>query len=90
MLKYLFFAYLIIINAASFLLMLIDKQKAKRGKWRIPERTLLGAAILGGSIGAILGMNLCRHKTKHPKFSIGLPLILAVQCIALVFLAAKM
>lgn len=89
MLRYIFPAYLIIINAAAFLLMLIDKQKAKRGKWRIPEKTLLGAALLGGSIGAILGMNLFRHKTKHPKFSVGLPLILAGQCIALVFLLAR-
>lgn len=79
MLKYLIPAYLIIINAAALLLMLIDKQKAKHGKWRISEKTLIGAALLGGSIGAILGMNIFRHKTKHPKFSIGLPLILAVQ-----------
>lgn len=89
MLKYIFPAYLIIINAAAFLLMLTDKQKAKRGKWRIPEKTLLGTALLGGSIGAILGMNLFRHKTKHPKFSVGLPLILAGQCIVLIFLLAK-
>lgn len=79
MLKHLISAYLIIINAAALLLMLIDKQKAKHGKWRISEKTLIGAALLGGSIGAILGMNFFRHKTKHPKFSIGLPLILAVQ-----------
>ena len=79
MLKYLIPAYLIIINAAALLLMLIDKQKAKHGKWRISEKTLIGAALLGGSIGAILGMNIFRHKTKHPKFFIGLPLILAVQ-----------
>ena len=79
MLKHLIPAYLIIINAAALLLMLIDKQKAKHGKWRISEKTLIGAALLGGSIGAILGMNIFRHKTKHPKFSIGLPLILAVQ-----------
>lgn len=89
MLKYIFPAYLIIINAAAFLLMLIDKQKAKREKWRIPEKTLLGAALLGGSIGAILGMNLFRHKTMHPKFSVGLPLILAGQCIVLIFLLEK-
>lgn len=79
MLKHLIPAYLIIINAAALLLMLIDKQKAKHGKWRISEKTLIGTALLGGSIGAILGMNIFRHKTKHPKFSIGLPLILAVQ-----------
>lgn len=79
MLKYLFLAYLIIINAAAFLLMLIDKQKAKHRRWRIPEKTLIVSALLGGSIGAIMGMNHFRHKTKHPRFSVGLPLILAVQ-----------
>ena len=76
-------AYLLIVNAAAFLLMLIDKSKAKRGAWRIPERTLLGSAILGGSLGAITGMYLFRHKTKHPKFTIGIPLILIIQIIAI-------
>jgi len=72
-------AYLVLINAAALLFMLSDKQKARRGGWRIPERTLLAVAVLGGSIGAILGMYLFRHKTRHLKFSLGLPLILAVQ-----------
>lgn len=73
--------YLFIINALSFLLMLADKQKAKKDRWRIPEKTLIAVAILGGSLGAIIGMNIFRHKTKHPKFSIGLPVILAVQIV---------
>ena len=73
--------YLIIVNALSFLLMLIDKQKAKKDRWRIPEKTLIAAALLGGSLGGIAGMKLFRHKTKHPKFSIGLPVILAVQIV---------
>lgn len=64
--------------------MLIDKQKARRGAWRIPEATLMGVAVLGGSIGAIAGMRLFRHKTKHPKFYIGLPCILAAQIITLI------
>lgn len=72
-------AYLVLVNAAAFVLMLADKQKARRGAWRIPEKTLLGIAAIGGSIGAILGMYLCRHKTRHAAFSLGLPLILAVQ-----------
>ena len=72
-------AYLVLINAAALLFMLSDKQKARRGGWRIPERTLLAVAVLGGSIGAIAGMYLFRHKTRHLKFSLGLPLILAVQ-----------
>ena len=71
--------YLVLINAAAFVLMLADKQKARRGAWRIPEATLLGVAILGGSIGAIAGMQLFHHKTQHWKFKLGLPLILAVQ-----------
>ena len=73
--------YLVLVNAAAFLLMLADKLKAKKGAWRIPERTLIGIAVIGGSIGAIAGMKLFRHKTRHLKFSIGLPVILAVQVV---------
>ncbi len=76
-----FVTYLILVNAAGFTLMLIDKRKARKGAWRIPEKTLMGVALLGGSLGAILGMNLLRHKTKHPKFFIGLPVILALQTV---------
>lgn len=72
-------AYLVLVNAAALALMLADKKKARRGAWRIPEATLLGIAVFGGSIGAIIGMYLFRHKTRHLKFSLGLPLILAVQ-----------
>lgn len=82
--------YLILINAAAFLLMLADKQKAKRGAWRIPEATLMGVAALGGSIGALAGMYAFHHKTKHPKFTIGIPLILAAQLIAVVFIIGKL
>lgn len=78
--------YLILVNALSLLLMLIDKQKAKRGAWRIPEATLMGIAAIGGSIGAIAGMYLFRHKTKHPKFYVGLPLILLIQIGLVLFL----
>lgn len=74
-------AYLILINAAAFLLMLIDKQKAKKKKWRIPEATLIGSAAIGGSIGALAGMYTFRHKTKHPKFTVGIPVILVLQLI---------
>ena len=72
-------AYLVLVNAAALALMLTDKKKARRGAWRIPEATLLGIAVFGGSIGVIIGMYLFRHKTRHRKFSLGLPLILAVQ-----------
>ena len=77
----LFLPYLLIINAAGFLLMLVDKWKAKKKRWRIPESTLMGAAALGGSIGALAGMYLVRHKTQHPKFTLGIPAILAVQMV---------
>ena len=75
--------YLILINALAFLLMLADKQRAKKHRWRIPESVLLGAAALGGSLGALLGMYLCHHKTRKPKFFIAVPLLLAVQAVLL-------
>ena len=81
--KYLFL-YLAIVNALSFLLMLIDKVKAKKKLWRIPERTLLGLCAIGGSLGGLVGMKLFRHKTLHPQFAIGIPVMLAVQIILLV------
>lgn len=78
--------YLILINALGLLIMLLDKQKAKLGRWRIPEATLLGIAFLGGSIGALLGMYLFRHKTRKAKFYVGIPLILAFQVLLVLFL----
>jgi len=75
------FVYLFIINAAGFLLMLADKYKARKKHWRIPEATLLGVAIIGGSFGCLLGMHTARHKTKHLKFSLGLPVMLAIQIV---------
>lgn len=77
--------YLCIINAISFLLMLIDKQKAKKNRWRIRERTLLGVSAIGGSVGGLLGMYLLRHKTKHLKFSIGIPVCFLLHLIALCY-----
>jgi uncharacterized membrane protein YsdA (DUF1294 family) len=59
--------------------MLIDKQKARKKKWRIPEATLMGVAALGGSIGSLIGMYTFRHKTLHKKFTIGIPAILIAQ-----------
>ncbi len=78
--------YLLIINAAGFLLMHIDKQKARHRRWRIPEATLMSVALLGGSIGSLLGMYIFRHKTKHPKFTIGIPVILTLQTVLAVLL----
>lgn len=78
--------YLILINALSLLLMLIDKLKAKKKLWRIPEKVLLGICAIGGSIGGILGMKLFHHKTLHPQFSIGIPVMLALQIVLSVIL----
>ena len=78
--------YLLIINAAAFILMLADKIKAKKNAWRIPEKILFLAAILGGSIGSLLGMFLLRHKTKHFSFLLGMPLILSVQVVTAVLI----
>lgn len=71
--------YLLIINAVGFVLMLSDKQMAKKNLYRIPEATLMTAAALGGSIGSLIGMYTVRHKTKHLKFVIGIPAILIAQ-----------
>lgn len=71
--------YLLTINALGFWIMLDDKQRARKKRWRIPEATLLTVALLGGSAGCFLGMRLCRHKTRKPKFSVGLPVILLLQ-----------
>ena len=80
--------YLLLINAAGLLLMLVDKWKAKKNRWRIRESTLLAVAALGGSVGSLLGMYLFRHKTQHLKFTLGVPLILTAQCIAVVLVMA--
>lgn len=79
--------YLLIINAVAFVLMLVDKFKAQQNLWRIPEATLMTVAAIGGSVGSLLGMYTFRHKTRHPKFTVGIPLILAAQ-IALAILTA--
>lgn len=71
--------YFILINVVTFFLFGIDKWKAKKGRWRISEATLLIFAIIGGSIGAWLGMKTWHHKTMHKKFKYGIPLILLVQ-----------
>ena len=78
--------YLILINIVAFAMYGIDKQKAKRNKWRIPEATLLGVALIGGSAGALLGMQMFRHKTKHWKFKLLVPAFLIVQIVLLLYL----
>lgn len=75
--------YLLVINIISFILMYSDKKRAQKHKWRIKESTLFLSAFLGGGIGAIAGMYIFRHKTKHWYFKIGMPLILLL-CICLI------
>ena len=84
-----FLLYLFLINSVAFVLMHADKRRARKNRWRIPERTLIGTAVLGGSIGALVGMRCFRHKTKHLKFTLGLPAILIVQIALAVWLILK-
>lgn len=74
-------AYLLLMNAAGLVLMFADKKKARAGAWRIPEATLMTVAALGGSLGSWAGMYLFRHKTRHPKFFLGIPAILILQLV---------
>lgn len=78
--------YLILMNGIGFLSMYLDKQKARKRAFRIPESTLFMIAVIGGSIGSLLGMHLCRHKTRHLSFTLGIPAILILQFLVLVAL----
>ncbi len=79
--------YLLVINVVGFLLMGIDKLRAKKQVWRVPEKTLFLMALIGGSIGTNVGMYVFRHKTKHWYFVIGMPLILIAQIALIVWFA---
>ena len=81
--------YLAVINVVTFFIYGIDKWKAKRSKWRIPETTLLMMAVIGGSVGAWVGMKVWHHKTLHKKFRYGVPLIVIVQMALLFFTFCK-
>ena len=78
--------YLLAVNIATFLLYGIDKYKARKGRWRISEATLLMMAVIGGSIGAWSGMRLWHHKTMHKKFKYGIPIIIILQVTIAVYL----
>ncbi len=80
-----FIIYLIVINIIGFFYMGLDKWKAKKNAWRIPEDTLFAITILGGGIGTIVGMYTFRHKTKKAKFTIGLPAILILEIVLVVY-----
>ena len=78
--------YLIAINIIAFSMYGIDKRRARQGQWRIPEKTLLAIAVVGGSVGAFAGMHIFHHKTKHWYFRYGLPTIMIAQIAAVVYL----
>lgn len=78
--------YLVSINVVTFFMYGIDKWKAKKSRWRIREAALLGLAVLGGSIGAWLGMKVWHHKTQHKKFRFGVPAIITVQLALIVYI----
>lgn len=82
--------YFLIINVIGFLAMAIDKWKAKNNAWRIPENTLFSITVLGGGIGTIAGMYVFRHKTKKTKFTIGMPVILVLEIVLVIYELIKM
>ena len=90
-LKYILTLYLVVINIAAFAMMGIDKKRAKKHKWRIPETRLFASALMGGGLGALTGMYSFRHKTKHWYFVVGMPLIMILNFViiytAIVYLA---
>ena len=81
--------YLAVINLISFAAMGVDKSKARKRSWRIPESTLFVLALIGGSIGSIIGMHLFRHKTRHWYFLYGMPAILIIQILIVIILATS-
>ena len=74
-----FLVYLAVISFVAFVMTVWDKHCARRGKWRVPERSLITVSLLGGSVMMLLTMKLVRHKTKHPKFMVGIPVIIVLQ-----------
>lgn len=81
--------YFIIVNIVGFIMSAVDKSAAKRHKWRVPEKNLFAVSLLGGAVGTLISMLLFRHKTKHKRFMIGIPLIILAQILLLHFLLFK-
>lgn len=86
-LKCILAGYLLVINLIGYAIMGVDKKRAVRGAWRIPEASLFTVAFLGGALGCTLGMNHFRHKTKHWYFKYGMPSIFAVQVLLVIMIA---
>lgn len=80
------FYYLLLINIISFIIIYINKQKAIKHKWRIKESTLFLVSIMGGSLGTLIGMYTFHHKTKHIKFTLGIPFIFIIQILLIYYL----
>lgn len=81
------YLYVAAVNVVTFFIYGLDKSKAKAGRWRIPEANLIVLAVIGGSVGALAGMRFFHHKTRKPKFYIGIPAILLIQIILIYFLS---
>ena len=81
--------YLLAVNALGFSIMLYDKHQARNNLWRVPEKTLMGIAVIGGSLGCLIGMYTVHHKTRKPKFTVGIPVILIAQVLVAVLLSCK-
>lgn len=82
--KYIIF-YLIVVNMITFIAFMRDKNKAKKNKWRIPEKTLMGLVIIGGAIGGFAGMKVFHHKTRKPLFRYGIPCVIIVEVLILIW-----
>lgn len=82
--------YIIVVNIFTIILMRIDKQKAVKSQFRIPERTFFLLSILGGAVGTYIGMKVYRHKTKHGKFTIGIPILIIWNLVAFVYVLLNM
>lgn len=87
--KTLFAVYFIVVNAVGFIMSAVDKSAAKRHEWRVPEKDLFAVSFLGGAVGTLISMLLFRHKTKHKRFMIGIPLIILAQTSLVIFLIYK-
>lgn len=78
--------YIVFINLLGIILMFLDKRKAVKNRWRISENTLMFTALIGGSLGCLIGMYTFRHKTKHKKFTIGIPVLLIANILCIMMI----